>query len=231
MKPRRFTNRGLSGEAEDYYWDYGDGSKFDPNDYLYWDEYGNAWDVLDLGWWDDPPVGQDFTADGYDAAGNVVVRITTSESGDLSGNVDLHELGNSLDWWNVNQGAPIVLPAITYDAGYILTVPSTTLASDPNAPPALKVPGNWDKIKQALQTIAKNGRAVATSGGASAGGGGKPSTVAASQQGQCPQGYAKNAAGQCQLIPTKQTGGLSDLLSNPLLLILGIIAVAVISKK
>jgi hypothetical protein len=228
---------------------------------LYVDEFGGVYDTWGVG------SNQDFTPDTTDEFGNPLIRFSTDDYGQpdweqisqtwgtaswdssyedvavdhSTGTVDLSALQQTLDWWNAIADdpapEPVTLPPVTYDAGYILSVPSTTLASDPNAPPALKKPSTWDKIKQAVAPQIQKAAQAAASGAVAPGAkpqSVKPPTTKPNAQGQCAPGYVLNPqTKQCVLLSPKPPANSfwQTLTNNPLYLLGGAILLVLLAKR
>lgn len=219
--------RGL-GDGEDTNFnapvEWGDGyyTYYDQAAGIYYDEYGNQWDVGGVGYWDDPAL--------YDPI--LVSQQTTTLGPDSQ--VNLSRLYDTQEWQDLWNGAPVQLPNATVPASYILQIPdSGIIPPGLILPPTLNAlpPSTLAKIKAALAKIAKNVSLSAGSGSGAAAGG-RPQAVQANAQGQCPPGYQKTAAGQCALVsgnpPSTATTGF---LSNPLFLLLAAIGLVILAKR
>ena len=220
--PNNYTVEGGDGG---YGFDY-----YDAATGIYYDAYGNQYDVVGSGIF-----GGAGDSYGIGADGVPVLRIQTDETGTPYGNVDLSALGQTIDWWNQINADPsidITLPAITASIPLILQIPdSGVVPPGLNLPPVLNAlpPKKLAAIKKALQNIAQNGKSSGTSSSA----GSKPQAVKPSAGGQCPAGYTMSAGGYCLLNPTNtQTNQtLAGVLSNPIYLIGGAILLVLLAKK
>lgn len=217
--------------GSDYSGDYGF-DYYDTANGIYYDSYGNAWDVVGSGIFSN----QDFTPDATDENGFPILNINTTGSDPLK-EIDLSALGQTLDWWqaiNADPSLPTVLPAVPVSIPLILQVPDSGII-----PPGLVLPPVFNAmppkqlaaIKKALQNQIQKAAASSSPSGASAGS--KPQAVKPSAGGQCPAGYAMSAGGYCVLKQTSaaQSQTLSGILQNPIYLIGGAILLVLLAKK
>lgn len=229
------SDSGLYNPPADSGSDYGYGlDYYDQQSGIYYDQYGNQWDVVGSGIF----ANQDNTADGYDPNGLPVVRITTDVNGDPSGNVDLSALGQTLDWWraiSTDPSLPATLPAVPVSIPLILQIPDSGIPPPGlNLPPVVNAlpPNALAKLKQVLKNIAQNGKATAGGSPSGSSSGSRPQAVKPSAGGQCPAGYTMSAGGYCLLNKTATTNNsLSGILSNPLYLLGGAILLVLLAKK
>lgn len=216
-----------------------------------WDANTNYWDEENQGWWDTSDDadwiftdsdGSRYLVDPFTGDSELIgFTEPTTDYGDVAiandGSVNLLDLQNTLDWWNEISGDPeltaVVLPNVTYDAGYILNTPADVIFNNPQAP---KLPNGQKlpiKAIQALQNALKKAASKISSSGGTPPSSAKPQTVPPKADGTCPTGYAKHPqTGKCTLIPaSKQGTGIGELLSNPFFLLGAGILIAVLAKK
>ena len=225
--PYTYFNNGLNDDNPDAapppadggdsggYYSYGDGSSYDWQSGIFYDQYGNAWDVIGSGVFDTPTlyIGSETTYAPVDLA-NYDVNLA---------HLDL----------------PVQLPDVSVPGSFI-----RSLYDDGTPPPGLNLPpvynavppNIWAKIKQAAKAQAQ--KAAATSGGGSSSGASasKPAQVAPNKTtGQCPAGYVLGTANgkpACLLVDKGSNAQTwSGFLQNPLYVILAVIAIAYIAKK
>ena len=194
----------------------------------------NSWSANDWNW---------LTGGGNEPFWSDVYGDWTITNPTETGGQDYSDLSTTLDWWTGITGIapdPFYLPdpnsidwSLIEQTFPYVSLPTTTPGYSPviDAPPprnaSAQAKREWLKrIAEAL----KKGQANAAPGGASSA---KPQTAQPNAAGQCPTGYAKNAAGQCVLIPKTAQPTAQNLLGgiNPLYLLGGAVLLVLLAKK
>ena len=218
--------------GSDYSGDYGYGfDYYDSANGIYYDSYGNAWDVIGSGVFSN----QDFTPDSVDENGFPILNINTTGNDPLK-EIDLSALGQTLDWWKEINADPTIgtLPAVPVSPQLILQIPDSGIVPPGLVlPPVLNAmpPKKRAAIKKTLQNQIQ--KAAASGGSSGASSASRPSQVAPSANKTCPPGYTLNAAKTaCMLNQAPQAAAtdFTSLLKNPLVWVL-VLGAMVISRR